>query len=163
MLLRQSGSYMRFTNVTPIIRTHNILTSHKWTHKTPLEPIKNALLFWVHLQASNIWKIIMGTLLDNLPEIDAIIGDIIFLWVCWSHVLYIQWQRQHLFWGHCWRKTRAWWHQIHKQGLHINKSSWFSGLGAGPSPWSHRFNPCCIHVFFYWINNPCSSSILLNP
>jgi hypothetical protein len=38
----------------------------------------------------------------------------------------------------------------------INKSSWFSGLGAGLSPWSHRFNPCCIHLFFHWINNQLS-------
>ncbi len=45
----------------------------------------------------------------------------------------------------------------------MNKSSWFSGLGAGLSPWSHGFNPCCIHNFFFcWINNPCSSFILLN-
>jgi hypothetical protein len=28
------------TNVTPIIRTNNILTSHNQTHKTPLELIK---------------------------------------------------------------------------------------------------------------------------
>ncbi len=55
----------------------------------------------------------------------------------------------------------------------INKSLWFSGLGPGLSPWSHRFNPCfidifflldypcCIDVLFYWINKPCSSFILL--
>jgi hypothetical protein len=40
--------------------------------------MKNALFLWVHLPASNISKIVMGTLLDNLFEIDAIIGDIIF-------------------------------------------------------------------------------------
>ncbi len=27
----------------------------------------------------------MGTLLDDFLEIDAMIGDFIFLWVCWSH------------------------------------------------------------------------------
>jgi hypothetical protein len=30
----------------------------------------------------------------------------------------------------------------------INKSSWFSGLGAGLSPWSQGSNPCCIHDLF---------------
>ncbi len=44
----------------------------------------------------------------------------------------------------------------------INKSLWFSGVGAGLSPWSHGFNPCCIHFFFCWIINPYSSFILLN-
>jgi hypothetical protein len=53
------------TNVAPIIQTHNILTSHNRTPKNHLEPIKNALLLWVRLSGSNIWKIIMGTLLDN--------------------------------------------------------------------------------------------------
>ncbi len=32
--------------------------------------------------------------------------------------------------------------------LNINKSLWFSGLGAGLSPWSHGFNICCIRDFF---------------
>jgi hypothetical protein len=61
------------TNVTPIIQTHNILTPHNRTHKNPLKPLK-VLLWWVRLPASNIWKIIMGNLLDNFPEIDAIMG-----------------------------------------------------------------------------------------
>ncbi len=44
--------------------------------------------------------------------------------------------------------------------INKNKSSWFSGFGL--SPWSHGFNPCCIHDFFFcWINNLCSSFILL--
>jgi hypothetical protein len=30
----------------------------------------------------------------------------------------------------------------------INKSLWFSGLGVGLSPCSHRFNPCCINILF---------------
>ncbi len=32
------------------------------------------------------WQNCYGTLLDNFLEIDAIIGDIIFLWVCWWHI-----------------------------------------------------------------------------
>ncbi len=32
--------------------------------------------------------------------------------------------------------------------LNINKSLWFRGLGAGLSPWSHGFDPCCIHDYF---------------
>ncbi len=34
--------------------------------------------------ARNIGKIVMG-LVDTVLEIDAMIEDIIFLWVCWSH------------------------------------------------------------------------------
>ncbi len=50
--------------------------------------------------------------------------------------------------------------------LNIDKSLWFSGLGAGLSPCSHGFNPWCINVFFFFfcsINYPCSSFIGLNP
>jgi hypothetical protein len=112
------------TNVTPIIRTHNILTSHNRTHKNPLEPIKNALLLWVCLPASNIWKIIVGTLLDDFLEIDAIIGGVFFLWVRWF-TFYIQWERKHLFVATVEEKTRAWWLQVHKQGLHtLQTSAW---------------------------------------
>ncbi len=31
---------------------------------------------------------------------------------------------------------------------YINTSSWYSGLGAGLSPWSHGFTPCFIRIFF---------------
>jgi hypothetical protein len=34
------------TNVTPIIRTHNILTSHNRTYNNPLEPIKKELYYY---------------------------------------------------------------------------------------------------------------------
>ncbi len=36
----------QLTNVTPIIRTHNILTSHNQTHKNPLEPIKKMFYYY---------------------------------------------------------------------------------------------------------------------
>ncbi len=78
--------------------------------------MKNALFLWVHLPASNISKIVMGTLLDNLFEIDAIIGDIIFF-TGLLIAFYIQWQIQHLFGATVEEKTRAWWHQVHKQGF----------------------------------------------
>jgi hypothetical protein len=39
-LVAEHACIITFTNVTPIIWTHNILTSHNRTHKTPLEPIK---------------------------------------------------------------------------------------------------------------------------
>ncbi len=49
--------FFRTTNVTPIIRTHNVLTSHNQTHNNPLKPIKKrARLLWVHLPASNVWQ-----------------------------------------------------------------------------------------------------------
>ncbi len=100
---------------------------------------------------------------------------------------YIHWERKRLFGATVEEQTRAWWHQVHKYGLHtlqitnvclwslehgglewckfsqnsevassakwkndalnMHKSSWFSGLGAGFSPWSHGFNPCCFHNF----------------
>ncbi len=36
----------KFTNVTPIIRTHNILTSHNPTHNNPLEPLKKPVYYY---------------------------------------------------------------------------------------------------------------------
>jgi hypothetical protein len=81
--------------VTPIIRT---LTSHNQTHK------KNSLSLCVRLPTSNIWKIIMGNLLDNFPEIDAIINYIIFWWVCWSHFTFSD--KDSTFLGPLLKKTR---------------------------------------------------------
>ncbi len=82
---------MLCTNVTPIIQTHNILSSHNRTHKHPLKPIKNALLLWVRLPASNIWKIIMGTCWMIFLRLEAsfFVGLLI--------TFYIQWERKRLF------------------------------------------------------------------
>jgi hypothetical protein len=42
----ESKRNQRNTNVSPIIRTHNILTSHNWTHNNPLKPIKTKLYYY---------------------------------------------------------------------------------------------------------------------
>jgi hypothetical protein len=44
-------------------------------------------------------NIIMGTLLDNFPEIDAVIGDINFYGFA-DHILHSVTEIA-LFWGHC--------------------------------------------------------------
>jgi hypothetical protein len=48
-----------FTNVTPIIQTHNILTSHNQTHKNPREPIKKLYIYRqmvYHWKPQILWK-----------------------------------------------------------------------------------------------------------
>ncbi len=159
------------TNVTPIIRTHNILTSHNQAHKNPLQPIKKlnyygfvsqqvtskklswelcwiiflrlirhqffmSLLITFHIQS------FLGPLLKKKRELDGtrFINKACILYkrlLGTSGVLQVQSKLRR-------RKFR----QLEECPHYINKSLWFSGLGAGLSPWSHRSNPYCIHIFF---------------
>jgi hypothetical protein len=48
---------------------------------------------------SNIWKIVMGTLLHDFLEIDAIIGGMIFYEFA-DHILHPV-REKGPFWGHC--------------------------------------------------------------
>ncbi len=138
-------------------------------------------------------KIVLGTLLDDFLEIDAIIWGIVFYGFA-DHILHPV--REKAFLSHWWRKKQELGgHRFIKKACSLCKCLlgtfgmmkvmsklrgskfsqmeewcpqyvwvlWFSGLGAGLSHWSHGFNPCCIHNFFCWINNPCSAFILLNP
>ncbi len=57
----------------------------------------------------------MGTSLDDFLEIDAIIGGIIFYGFA-DHLLHS------VIGATVEEKTRAWWHQVHKQGFHTLKS-----------------------------------------
>ncbi len=66
----------------------------------------------------------METLLNDFLEIDALIGGIIFF-MGLLITFYVQWQREHLFGATVEEKTRALWHQVHKQGLHsLQTSAW---------------------------------------
>jgi hypothetical protein len=61
----------------------------------------------------------MGTFL----EIDSIIGGIIFYGFA-DHILH-QVREKAPFWATVEEKTRAWWPQVHKQGLHtLQTSAW---------------------------------------
>jgi hypothetical protein len=65
----------------------------------------------------------MGILLNDLFEIDAIIGGIIFYGFA-DHILHSVTEK-HLLGATVEEKTRAWWHQVHKQGLHtLQTSAW---------------------------------------
>ncbi len=124
MLNHCSRSFCTDTNVIPIIRTHNILTSHNWTHNNPLEPIKKLLYYYGFVSHNVRSENNYGNFVRWFYEIDAIIGGIIFF-MGLLITFYIQWQRQHHFGATVEEKTRASWHQVHKQGLHtIQMSAW---------------------------------------
>jgi hypothetical protein len=62
-------------------------------------PAKKASILWGNRTSKERWQNCYGTLLDNFFEIDAIIGDIIFLWVA-DHILHPVREKMSL-WGHC--------------------------------------------------------------
>jgi hypothetical protein len=68
-------------------------------------------------------RIVTGTLVDDFLEIHAIIGDIIFYGLAVpDHTLHSV--RERAFFGPLVKKkTTAWWHQVHKERLHVLQTS----------------------------------------
>jgi hypothetical protein len=63
----------------------------------------------------------MGTFLDDFLEIDAIIGGSIFFFYGFTdHILHPV-REKVPFWGTVEEKPKAWWPQVHKQGLHTSQ------------------------------------------
>jgi hypothetical protein len=56
-------------------------TSILWGYRTQQKK-KNSLNLLGEFPSKEHWQICYGTLLDNFLKIGAIIGDIIYLWVC---------------------------------------------------------------------------------
>ncbi len=126
------------TNVTPITRAQNILTSHHPKSKpikTPSNPAKNSFNFMGEFPSKEHWQDCYETLLDNLLQINWCHNwRHHFVWVCWSH--FTSSERESAFLGPLLKKnkkalrahlakTRAWWHQVHKSGLHtLQMSAW---------------------------------------
>jgi hypothetical protein len=67
-------------------------------------PAKISLSLMGEFPSKKHWHNCYGTLLDNFLEIDAMIGDISFLWVCWSH--FISSEREKAFLGPLLKKKR---------------------------------------------------------
>jgi hypothetical protein len=82
------------------------LTSHNQTHNNPLEPIKKLLYYY-------------GFVSHNVTSENNYGNFVGWFFLDWCHnwrhhffmglliTFYIQWQRQHLVWGHCWRKNES--------------------------------------------------------
>ncbi len=109
-----------YTNATPIIRTHNILTSHNQTHTNPVARTNKSMLYYYGFVTQQVtsqrvlWELCWMIFLRLMPQLEAS-----FFYGFADHILHPV-REKAPFWATVEKKTAAWWPQLHKQGLHTN-------------------------------------------
>ncbi len=95
-----------YTNVTPIIRTHNILTYHNRTHNNPLEPIKKELYYYRFVSQQVTSENYYGNFLGWFSWDWCHNSRHRFFYGFADHILHPVKEKEP-FWGHCWIKNES--------------------------------------------------------